>query len=428
MAIAFFVFVCNVMPRWRDRLFIIFSLAAWLMFSNEGFIPLAAIMHNYYDYPWEQRILIRLAPLALGLLVCWGAWWLASKFKVFPLLPLFVVFVAFMSLLAFFSPTGWWAVLGWGALAFYLRTFFHLVVLSSDTNSVHFHPKYLFGLCPFWNQNLIPITGIQSELESTRASSSRELRQQGVHLIAACVAFSFGLAFIEHLVSFRRGGIFEELFRVLQFPNLGYASIREIGIKSFIAAPPPTYFQWADLLLGALSFIFEQAVLMGLSVAALLLMGYKIEWPFDRPWHARSYFDFLRRLNVHYVRLLVIAFFQPVWGALSRIRKLHQLRMFIATLITIGFGSFFCHSFVFAESWVGPNPLSAWIEHRLPALPTYLISGFIAGSSLLWAKRKTNVYGMVFVYFIVFAFILRLKAENWPYVLLDLKLLFPFGG
>jgi len=286
-----------------------------------------------------------------------------------------------------------------GILIIYIKSFWFIAFALDDQRLLPHQNSIKLSIgsfAPFWYQNAIrPPDSLPrgfSELTSTETRSAEEY--------AKCQIKGIKLAIWAHiniiLASATRAFLFGvetryPIFSLFSIPSLNLPSPMDLTIYNQLHIP--LYIKWLTLLSIPFIYITWQLVgVLGLLVAFLRLLGFRIKRGVYKPHHATNFGQFFQRVYFYYNSILVQFFFFPISRFLRKLNFNRKTHIFYSIFLSILLGGIFLEFIKNPELIVSIGPIKTFqiIFNRT----LYFIGiGLASGLSSIWIRPISTEKG-----------------------------------
>jgi len=283
---------------------------------------------------------------------------------------------------------------GWGLFCEVGRCFFGAMYLLLAVNAIGLSTlsKFIFPL-----QGVLLGTG-NNFLRSPTLLSQPDFAndEEKARHLAVCLIKSVKLLLWTRLITFAMdilnygayGSSNAWLPTVDAVDSLSWSDPFVLGFQQYNQLGAPLLQSWSAVCLHTLNFIAILCASSGVSIAFVRMSGIYIPRDTFRPYAAKSFNEFLRRLLFYYSEILVNIFIYPIWENLRFLIRYKKLRLALTLLGGVGLGGWLAHMIFMGGYFVMAGGALNGFYFFVKWIPYFLLLGIACTISALGILRK----------------------------------------
>lgn len=345
-----------------------------------------------------------------------------------PISGLIVLMLALLWVQQYLSGFAWFAVASFELVLGHYIWFFAYTLSEPRTTNGKPTPVQPGYWRYFWAVNKCPMGKGAQYLDRAEAKNDEELaatQLSGMKLMLWVLCLTVLRIVIKQWLYGPRS---ESLTTIPGWHPPGWLPLYNDALDRAIAGDPyPFAIRWAVLIGQFVYLLLDLSIWAHKLVAIARMAGYNIFRNMYRPLEATSVADFYNRFHWYFKEMLVTFFFFPTY--LRFFRKSPRLRIFVATLVAVGWGNFIYHFLHYDRSIYEYGLWPALVNYHAYAVYTLLLALGIAVSQLRshgvkqeqpTVLRRMGMLMSVLLFFLLISVIdeganIRSIADYWFY-------------
>lgn len=199
---------------------------------------------------------------------------------------------------------------------------------------------------------------------------------------------------------------------------LGWSHPVMLGFKKYNELDVPIIQSWVAVCLHSLDFMLLLCTFSGITIAFIRMNGVYIPRDTFRPYAAKTFNEFLRRLLFYYSEILVHIFLYPIWRYTRIIHPYKKWRLVITLVATVGVCGWFIHIIFMPGYFVLSGGVQNGFYFFLQWIPYFALLGLASAVSATEYVKKIadkilpSILHMPLIF--VFYSLLLVTAHGYP--------------